>query len=52
MSAGLLMLGMVAWVVMAAVIASLFALVQVIREKAEEMSDSIYEDDGTDGWPA
>jgi hypothetical protein len=47
------MLGMVAWVVMAAVIASLFALLQVIREKTEELSNSIYEDDdGTDEWLA
>jgi hypothetical protein len=51
-SAGVLMLGMLIWVLMSAVVASLFVLLQVIREKIEELNNSIYEDDGTDEWLA
>jgi hypothetical protein len=52
MSAGVLMLGMLAWVLMSAVIVLLFVLLQVIHEKIEELNNSIYEDDGTDEWLA
>lgn len=50
MSVGVLMLGMVAWVLMSAVVVSLFVLLQVIREKIEELSNSIYESDETEDW--
>jgi hypothetical protein len=50
MSAGVLMLGMLAWVLMSAVVVSLFVLLQVIREKIEELSNSIYESDETEDW--
>lgn len=52
MTVGLLMLGMLVWVLMSALIVSLFVLLQVIHEKIEELSNSIYEWDDSDEWLA
>jgi hypothetical protein len=51
-SAGLLMLAMLAWVLMSAAVAGLIMLVSVINEKTEELRDWSYEPDDSDEWLA
>lgn len=49
---GVLMLVMVAWVVLSALIASLFVLLQVVREKIEDLDAWVFEADDSDEWLA
>jgi hypothetical protein len=50
MSAALLMLAMLAWVLMSAAVTGLIMLVTVVHEKTEELRDWSHEPDDSDGW--